>query len=169
MSWKNWPSWLKGGVIGLIILGILSTVLFFPLSYLEADKPWTEERHDGICPLHPFQNQYVSDKFPGYFPTGDKTSCERALEKNLITGDGQVFGGSMVCYNNVLYETNWKCITPLLYYPIFNLLQPGAAELQWLVVIPLFIYGTIIGFIAGIIISLIVGKIKSKNKGKKKK
>jgi hypothetical protein len=28
MSWKNWPSWLKGGFIGLI-LGILSEIGFF--------------------------------------------------------------------------------------------------------------------------------------------
>lgn len=156
--------WLKCGLIGLFITGILSVIMYPTLSILEADKLWTKQSHDGICPLHPFQNQYVSDTFPGYFPTGDKTSCERALEKNLINGDGQVFGGYMVCYNNILYETNWRCITPILYYLIFNFLNPGGctAGLEIIFLPVLFIYGSIVGLIIGVIEGIIIEKIKSK-------
>jgi len=143
---------------GILIGGILSVLLFPILSYLESNNPWTETRHDGICPLHAPPDQYVKDDFPGYFLSGDKRSCERTLEKGIITGDGQVFGGSLVCYDNVRYETNWKCITPILYYPIFDFLNPGGetAGLGIIFLPVLFIYGSIIGFIIGVVFNWVV-------------
>jgi len=39
MSWKNWPSWLKGWIIGLIIIISLSIYLFFILKNVHIENP----------------------------------------------------------------------------------------------------------------------------------
>jgi len=33
MGWKNWPAWLKGGVIGLIY-SVYSLIIFYSLQYI---------------------------------------------------------------------------------------------------------------------------------------
>src|SRR3989344_2996514 len=157
-------------IIAALIGGILSIFLIIPLSILENDKPWTETKHDGICPLHPFPNQYVNDNFPGHYPTGDKTLCENDLEKGIITGDGQIFGGHLVCYNNIQYDTAWRCITPILYFPIFDILSQGSEEggLVFIFGSILFIYGALIGVIILAIVNFILLLQKKRDKQGKK-
>jgi UDP-N-acetylmuramyl pentapeptide phosphotransferase/UDP-N-acetylglucosamine-1-phosphate transferase len=38
MSWKNWPNWLKGWIIGLIIIISVSIYLFFILKNVHIEK-----------------------------------------------------------------------------------------------------------------------------------
>jgi len=33
MGWKNWPSWLKGGIIGLIGFIILFNIIYFTIGF----------------------------------------------------------------------------------------------------------------------------------------
>lgn len=123
---KMWGSWVGG---------VLAIILFLTIITTESN----------ICPPEKRDNQFTSK---------GTSICQNALDLGLITGDGQEFASNLVCYNNIVFETDSHCITPIVYFPVYTIVTKvtasGASELMGLGVliagIVLYIYGFLIGW-----------------------
>ena len=148
MKDKYNPFKMWGPYVGIIVIWILM------ISLPGLENGSLPER-DGICPWVEKDRQ-LTLPIPGRPMI---SLCQNAFNIGTLTTESVPVYGS-VCVDDVMYYTNDKCISRILYYPLGG---PGALG-DWMFIGLLIyaLYGGIIGFVIGAVISLIVGKLKTK-------